>query len=136
MKTQINLPIDQLADGSVQAKLNVELAKVFENIADVNTKYDAKRTVNMKLTFQPNTGRDEVSLDINFKTTLAPVDGVSTVVLTESSDGKVYASELKSGAKGQTYFDPEDGKLKTDKGMPVEEAEEQNNVVDLQESKN
>jgi hypothetical protein len=140
MKAKINLPLSKIADGSVQAKLNIELQKVMENILDPNTKAKGKRTITTKMTFTPNDARDRVDLDVDFKTGLAPVDGVSTLILTEQSDGVVYANELKSGTKGQTYFDPEDGKMKTDTGTPIEEveaaAEEKKNtkILDLQKA--
>ncbi len=136
MKAQINLPIESLANGAVQEKLNVELEKVFKNIADVNTKSNAKRSVTVKLDFSPNDERDKVDLTVQLKTTLAPVTDVNTLVLTEEMDGKVYANELKSGAKGQTYIDPDDATLKTDVGEPIEEVERKNNqIIDLQAKK-
>lgn len=136
MKAQINLPIESLANGAVQEKLNVELEKVFKNIADVNTKSNAKRSVTVKLDFSPNDERDKVDLTVQLKTTLAPVTDVNTLVLTEEMDGKVYANELKSGAKGQTYIDPDDATLKTDIGEPIEEVERKNNqIIDLQAKK-
>lgn len=136
MKAQINLPIESLANGAVQEKLNVELEKVFKNIADVNTKSNAKRSVTVKLDFSPNDERDRVDLTVQLKTTLAPVTDVNTLVLTEEMDGKVYANELKSGAKGQTYIDPDDATLKTDVGEPIEEVERKNNqIIDLQAKK-
>lgn len=136
MKAQINLPIESLANGAVQEKLNVELEKVFKNIADVNTKSNAKRSVTVKLDFSPNDERDKVDLTVQLKTTLAPVTDINTLVLTEEMDGKVYANELKSGAKGQTYIDPDDSIVKTDTGEPVEEVERKNNqIIDLQAKK-
>lgn len=136
MKAQINLPIESLANGAVQEKLNVELEKVFKNIADVNTKSNVKRSVTVKLDFSPNDERDKVDLTVQLKTTLAPVTDVNTLVLTEEMDGKVYANELKSGAKGQTYIDPDDATLKTDVGEPIEEVERKNNqIIDLQAKK-
>lgn len=138
MKAQINLPIESLANGGVQEKLNIELEKVFKNIADVNTKAAAKRSVTLKLDFTPNDERDRVGLTIQLKTTLAPVTDIETLVLTEEMDGKVYANELKSGAKGQTYIDPDDATLKTDVGQPIDEVEKQaqdSQIIDLQQKK-
>ena len=90
----------------------------------------------MKLDFSPNDERDKVDLTVQLKTTLAPVTDVNTLVLTEEMDGKVYANELKSGAKGQTYIDPDDATLKTDVGEPIEEVERKNNqIIDLQAKK-
>ena len=59
------------------------------------------------------------------KTTLAPRDPVGTRVLIEGNGQDVFANELKSGQKGQMFFDPADSQLKDDQGKPVEEIEKE-----------
>lgn len=57
------------------------------------------------------------------------------MLLGRDINGKVHVNELKSsGAPGQTYIDPDDGKAKTDTGEPVEEVEkeEKRKIIDLQ----
>lgn len=133
-KASIQLAITDLADGSVQEKLTKELEKVFKNIADPNTNRKAKRTVTLKMAFTPNEKNEVIDLDVSLNTTLAPVKDISTLVIAEEMGGKVFASELKSGAPGQTYFDPDDEELKTDTGTPIEEVEK-SSVIDLQQKK-
>lgn len=143
MKPNINLPIETIANGQLYAKLLVELEKVFQNIADLNTPTGAHRKVQLTLTFTPKDDmRDRIDFGADLKTTLASVKGVTSVVLTEKKDGKVYANELKSGAQGQTYIDPDTGEVKTDTGKPIAEVEKEqakneptapNKVVDLQQ---
>ncbi|GAF41149.1 hypothetical protein JCM14202_3074 [Agrilactobacillus composti DSM 18527 = JCM 14202] len=124
-RPEIKLPIGELANGGVQEKLDMELKKIFHNIADPNTEAKTARKVQITLEFKPDDERQRVDLKSSFKTTLAPVKDVSTLVLTEEMDGKVYAAELKSDVKGQTYFDADDSKLKTDTGEPIEEVEQE-----------
>lgn len=141
MSTEIELNLSELANGAIQEKLDGELEKVFSNIHDPNTAAAAKRTVTIKLDFKPDETRKVISLSSDFTTKLAPVEGVSTTVLTgrDVVTGKVEARELKSVAPGQTYIDPEDGQPKTDVGQPIdviekEEASRQQ-IIDLQKKR-
>ncbi|MGM0215436.1 replication terminator protein [Enterococcus sp. AZ109] len=141
MNTEIELNLSELANGAIQEKLDGELEKVFSNIHDPNTAATAKRTVTIKLEFKPDDTRKVISLASDFTTKLAPVEGVSTTVLTgrDVVTGKVEARELKSVAPGQTYIDPDDGKAKTDVGQPIdvvekEEAKRQH-IIDLQKKR-
>ncbi|MFS8177540.1 hypothetical protein RM023_09155 [Limosilactobacillus reuteri] len=79
--------------------------------------------------------RDASDVTVEVKTTLAPEVGVpTTMLLGRDINGKVHVNELKSGVKGQTYIDPDDGKAKMDTGEPVEEVEkeEKRKIIDLQ----
>lgn len=140
MSKEIDLQLSDLANGAIQEKLNGELDKVFSNIHDPNTPPTVKRTITIKLDFKPDETRKVISLSSDFATKLAPVDGVVTTVLTgkDLSTGKVEAHELKSNVPGQTYIDPDDGKLKTDIGQPIdviEKEEKQQQVIDLQKKR-
>lgn len=137
----IDLPLSDLANGAIQEKLDYELNKVFNNIHDLNTAAVKKRTVTIKLTFEPDKDRQVVKVESDFTTRLADVEGVSTTVLTgkDLGTGKVEARELKSSVPGQTYFD-DHGDLKTDVGEPVDvvekEMERRNKIIDLQRGSN
>lgn len=141
MTKKIDLPLSQLAEGAIQEKLNGELQKVFQNIHDPNTSAEAKRVITIKVEFKPDGTRQVIAVDSSFTTKLAPVDGVSTTVLTgkDLTTGKVEAHELRSTVPGQTYLDPEDGQPKTDIGEPIDviEKEEANRqqVIDLQKKR-
>lgn len=52
---------------------------------------------------------------------MQPREAIETKLLTEDSGGHVYAREMKSGAKDQTYFDEKTGEILNDDGTPVEE---------------
>ncbi|MCM6930313.1 replication terminator protein [Enterococcus italicus] len=141
MNKEIDLQLSELAEGAIQEKLDGELQKIFSNIHDLNTKATDKRTVTIKLEFKPDENRQVISMNSDFTTKLAPVEGVSTTVLTgrDLNTGKVEAHELRSAVPGQTYIDPVDGLQKTDIGQPIdviekEEAKKQQ-IIDLQKKR-
>ena len=123
-KKLINFDLSTMANGDVQEKFVQELKKVTENILDPNTDAKKKRTVTITLTYQPNDNRDAVSVYSEVKSKIVPQDGVSTTLLVgrNTDTGSVEANELKSGVKGQTYFD-DHGDVRTDTGEKVEDVE-------------
>lgn len=125
-KFKINLPVDQLVGGGFQEKLQSEIEKVFENIHDPNTKATDKRMVTAKFTLTPDADREFVQLDMDFTTKLAPVEGLSTRILTEKdlSSNTIGAYEFMSNQRGQTFID-DDGDLKADNGEPVDVIEKE-----------
>ena len=139
-KKKINFDLSSIARGGLQEKVDRALAKVTKNIMDLNTDAKKKRKLTINITLAPNDNRDTVDVITDVKTTLAPEVGVSTTLLVGEDDGIPVANELKSGAVGQTYIDPEDGTQKTDTGEPIEKAEQEDaakkdnddNVVDFQ----
>jgi hypothetical protein len=135
----IDLPLSRLANGAIQEKLDVELAKIFENIHDPNTKAEDKRTITIKLEFAPDENRQTVKLNSNISIKLANVRDVSMTVLTgkDLSDGKIEAKELKSSSPGQTYIDTDDLTQKSDVGVPIDviEREQRRKIINLQENR-
>lgn len=140
MSKEIDLQVSELANGAIQEKLDGELQKVFSNIHDPNTLATSKRGVTIKLEFKPDDNRQVIAMTSDFSTKLAPVEGVTTTVLTgkDLTTGKVEAHELKSTVPGQTYIDPDDGQPKTDIGEPIdviEKEEAKRQVIDLQKKR-
>lgn len=140
MSKEIDLQVSELANGAIQEKLDGELQKVFSNIHDPNTLATAKRGVTIKLEFKPDDNRQVIAVTSDFSTKLAPVEAVTTTVLTgkDLATGKVEAHELKSTVPGQTYIDPDDGQPKTDIGEPIdviEKEEAKRQVIDLQKKR-
>lgn len=114
---KINVNLDSLAEGAVREKFNNALKEVTKNILDPNTKATAKRTITLKLTFEPGEDREIADVTVDYSTKLAPVKGVATrfVIGTDGSD--VIASEYKKQIPGQTV-------------MKVEEEQEQEVKID------
>lgn len=136
-KLELNLKLSELANGGAQEKFNRELKRIAENILDPNTEAKKKRKITLTTTFTPSDDRNLVTIGIEVKSTLAPENGVNTLMMVGRNDkGRIEANELKSGTPGQTYFDANDSTLKDDKGEPIEEVEKKSSkIVDLQ-SKN
>ena len=117
MKTKINL--QDLAGGSVSERIDIELQKVLENIADPNTDAKKARKLQIVLTFKADEERDIANLSIQVKPTLIPAKQTETKILLDyDENGKATGAELKSGQKGQCYID-QDGDVADDKGEKV-----------------
>ena len=112
----------------------MEIEKLLENVQDPNTDAKTPRKLVMTLTLVPDEARDLIQLDSQIKLTMAPTKSVTTNLIAGLNiNGEVEAQELKSGMPGQMYMDDE-GSLRTDTGVPVEEIENKA-VIDLQKSK-
>lgn len=127
----MNFTLSEIADGAVQEKFGVELAKVATNILDVNTNTKDKRRITIDLTFSPNDNRDAVDVMASVRSKLAPQIGVSTTMLVgrDLKKGVTAVNELKSGTIGQTYIDDQ-GEVRTDIGQPISEIEAAQKVND------
>ena len=69
------LNLMNLADGEIIDKLNRELQKVAQNIADKNTDPKKERKISLEIKFKPNENRDQITTVISAKTSLAPERG-------------------------------------------------------------
>lgn len=125
MSTRINL--QELAGGAVAEKIDMELQKVLENIADPNTDPRKSRKLQVTLTFKADDNRDIANLSTVVKATTVPAKPTeSKVILDIDENGMITGAELKSSAKGQCYID-ETGDIADDKG---------NKIIDLRAKEN
>jgi hypothetical protein len=91
-----------LADGEIIDKLNRELEKVAQNIADKNTDPKKERKITLQISFKPNENRDSISTSVVAKTSLAPERGIETLILMgKDSEGKLHLNEVRQ----QSIFD-------------------------------
>lgn len=136
LKKTINMNLSELAEGSLQERFDHEMKKVTQNIMDPNTEPDKKRKITITLTVTGDEHRDQIDILAEVKSTLVPRKNVTTRALIDDDGKNLYANELKSGQRGQTFFDPEDSELKDDTGRPIQEIEkEQSKSTNEQESK-
>lgn len=129
MEKMINL--ETLADGALAEKVNVALKEVLTNIADPNTEWKTKRKLTVDITFVAQEDRELALLDIQTKTKLAPPKSVGTkIIIGTDGKGGVIASEFGKQLPGQSVMrvDQSTGEILT----TAEEAEEKENVVDLE----
>ncbi|CAJ1227093.1 hypothetical protein LZY01_23670 [Levilactobacillus zymae] len=120
----VNIDLTDMANGAIQEKLDTVMDGVLENILNPNCEAKKKRKVTITLSMTPTETRNSITLDAQVKSTLVPEDSATTTILVgRNSTGRIEANELKSGTPGQTYIDPDDGKLKDDKGTDIDKVE-------------
>ncbi len=113
------LNLQDLADGAVAEKIDIELQNVLENIADPNTDPKSARKLHVILTFKADENRDVASLSTVVKSTLVPAKPTeSKVILDIDENGMITGAELKSSARGQTFIDT-DGEISDDRGSKI-----------------
>lgn len=112
--------LNTFADGAVAERFNLELQRVLENFADLNTDPTAKRKINLVVTLAGDEARDVILVNVQAKTTLAPAKKLETKIIMDFDEkGQVIGQELKSGVKGQTFVDIETGEIKEDNGSKI-----------------
>ena len=107
------LKLDELANGAVAEKFNVEMEKVLRNLMDLNTDFKKARKITLTCNFSTTEDRDEAVVDFEIKSALAPQKGVmSRMIIGKDAEGKVQAAECEKGQlPGQTKFDEETGEV-------------------------
>lgn len=133
----MNVDLNKLGDGALAEQVAAALKQISKNILDPNTEAKKARKLTINLGFTPGENRDTVALTMSVKTSLQPRKPAITTMLVgqDATDGHIEMNELQSGVKGQTYFD-DDGKVRTDTGVPVEDVEKKNSEpIDFQAAK-
>ncbi|MEH7503264.1 replication terminator protein [Neobacillus drentensis] len=111
--------LNNFADGAMAERFNQELQKVLDNIVDPNTDPKKVRKVTLTVSISSNDKRELANVSVQAKSTMSPAKNIETQLLMDyDSKGKVTGSELKSGARGQTYLDPE-GDVADDVGNKI-----------------
>ena len=128
------IDLAELAGGALQEKSQKALQDVFENMQDPNTPWKNKREVVIKLKFTQNEDRDDATCEISVEKKLAQPKPVETKF--------ALGTNLATGIKGQISLDEYqkeqqiDGKtVDTDTGEIIEEAKENDGVVDFRQAK-
>lgn len=134
-KKDISFNISELQEGAVQEKVDREVKRIVENIIDPNTEFKPKRKLTIDITFESDESRQVINTTAEVKTKLAPPVPVATTLLAgrNQNTGFIQAAELKSSIPGQTFFDPNDSRLKTDTGEEIDGLEDA--VVDFKKRK-
>lgn len=117
MSNKLNLA--DMAQGAFMEQFYIELNKVLANIKDPNTDPKKARKITLTATLKTDEDREVVAFQVQSKASLVPAKPLSTIILVDKApDGTVVGAELKSGRKGQLFFD-EDGRVKDDKGNVI-----------------
>lgn len=121
--------LSTFAEGAVDERFNIELAKVLENLQDLNTDPLKTRKITLTITMKGSEQRNLANVSVDAKTALAPAIGIeSTLLLDYDKEGKPVAAELKSGIPGQSFISDQ-GEVLDDKGKPVVDSEKTEKVV-------
>lgn len=95
------LTLANMCNGGVQERIDRALAKVSDNILDLNTDPKKKREVIVKIIFAPNENdREDVAVNVQTSVKLAPEMGLETQLFI-SKDFKNGTVQLTEHAKGQ-----------------------------------
>ena len=123
----IQIQLSKIGDGALEERFSHEMQRVANNIMDLNTEPTKKRKIKIDVDLTPNQNRDSVDVTFTVKSTLVPEQSVGTTLLVGRSGKNAVVNELRSGVKGQTFFDSDDSELKDDKGTKIIDIEKAGN---------
>lgn len=96
----------EMAMGAIAEITDYEVERVVANIMDPNTAATAKRKITITLTFAPDDYRQQIGMDAQAKTTLAPIQPVRTsLCITKARDGSLLLAEMTPQVPGQVDMD-------------------------------
>lgn len=98
---EVNL--DDLAGGELGVQFQAAAKKVVENMLDPNTPYKNKRGITIKLTFEQNEERNDVTVGVQVDTKLAARTPMKTnlAIGKDLRTNELYVQEYGRGIKGQ-----------------------------------
>lgn len=97
------IELANLVGGALQEKFSKAFERVIENLQDQNTSFKVKRGITIKLDFNQNETRDDVSVSVDVTEKLAPQAGMKTsfYIGKDLKTGEIYAEEYGKQIKGQ-----------------------------------
>lgn len=87
--------LSNVVGGALQEKFNKSFERVIDNLQDQNTSFKVKRSITIKLTFEQNEERDDVSVSVDVQEKLAPQTGMKTSF--------AIGKDLKTGIASKAY---------------------------------
>ena len=133
-----NVELKDLVGGALQEKFNKSFEKVIENLQDQNTSFKVKRAITIKLSFDQNEARDDVTVSVDVSEKLAPQAGMKTSfsIGKDLKTGELFAEEYGKQIKGQMsisdYQKVEGQVVDTSTGEIVEE--DDNKILDFRKA--
>lgn len=96
-----------IANGAVVELFQAEMTRVLENIADINTDPEAKRTITIQVEFKPEgVKRDNADVKVKCTSKLAGILTINTAIFMGTKDGKLVAVE--NDPRQGSFFDSEE----------------------------
>lgn len=140
-----SVELQTLVGGALQEKFSKAFEKVVENLQDQNTSFKVKRAITIKLTFDQNEARDDVSVSVDVSEKLAPQAGMKTSFYIGKNllTGEIFAEEYGKQIKGQMSLEDYKGQapavqvidgdvVDTETGEILQQNE--NKVIDLRKA--
>lgn len=94
--------LDELMDGALTERFNMEMERVLGNVFDPNTNPKAKRQIQIVIDIAPNERRDAAEFRVDVKSKIAPPVAIAqTVFLHMDDSGNVTATEMTKEVPGQ-----------------------------------
>ena len=98
--------LDELMDGALTERFNMEMERVLGNVFDPNTNPKAKRQIQIVIDIAPNERRDAAEFKVDVKSKIAPPVAIAqTVFLHMDDEGNVTATEMTKEVPGQIGID-------------------------------
>ena len=98
--------LDELMDGALTERFNMEMEKVLKNVFDPNTDPEVKRQIMITIEIKPNERRDAAGFKVDVKSKIAPPIAMSqTCFLFQDDDGNVVATEITKQVPVQIDMD-------------------------------
>lgn len=98
--------LDELLDGGVTERFNLEMERVMDNVYDPNTDPKAKRQIQIIIDIKPNERRDAAEFKVDVKSKIAAMMPITqTVFLRQDDNGNVVATEITKEVPGQIGMD-------------------------------
>lgn len=101
MDTATRTSLIDMAMGAMKERVDYEMTRCVQNIADPNTKATAKREITLKITLEPDENRQHVEVSCSANSKLAPLNPVKTSLAMGKENGKTVAVELTPQIPGQ-----------------------------------
>lgn len=102
MANDVRSSLLQMAKGAIQERVDYEVARVVDNILDMNTEAKVKRKVVLTIVMIPDDDRQVVKIEASAKSTLAPVVPVGTsLMITADNNGEMILAEIVPQIPGQ-----------------------------------
>lgn len=96
MDNKMFFDINNMGEGVIQDLLNKELNRVLENIQDVNTVPEKKRTITAKISFSPNKTRTAAMVTVECSSNLVPDSTFETQIAIGLDGGLIKAREISA----------------------------------------
>lgn len=101
MDTATRTSLIDMAMGAMEERVDYEMTRCVQNIADPNTKATAKREITLKITLEPDENRQHIEVSCSASSKLAPLNPVKTSLVMGKENGKTVVVELTPQIPGQ-----------------------------------